>query len=373
MAHTFRIPACIVAGVLSAPSLVHGQTALVSWDPHPDPAVTYVVSYGTQPRAVRPYTAVVDVGAKPEWKFTPPLPTDAYYFAVQTKDSSGTVSGYSKEVLLEPMTRVAVSRSAGDLNADGYVDLLWQHQQSGVLQAWLLNDTNLARSVSLSSAPVLDLSWAIVGMGDFTGDGAADVAWQQDSSDLVSIWAMNGANYLRSESPANQGLMGRNWTIRAVGDMDEDGKPDLIWQNRTNAQVAVWIMNGPKYVQSRTVTGHVADKGARLVGAADFDGDRRTDLVWYNEQTGAVTYWLMNGTAVQASRDTYPNDTISDTNWMVRAVTDLNGDRKPDLVWQHRKDGLLAAWLMNGTTIMRVTPLNPGRSEDPSWIIAAPR
>jgi hypothetical protein len=312
------------------------------------------------------------VGAKPEWKFTPPLPIDAYYFAVQTKDASGTVSGYSKEVLLEPMTRVAVSRSAGDLNADGYVDLLWKHQQSGILQAWLLRDTSLTRSVSLAATPVLDLSWEIVGMGDFTGDGVADVVWQQQSTDLVAIWAMNGTSYLRSESPTGQGVMGKNWTIRAVGDMDGDGKPDLIWQHRANGQVAAWIMNGPKYVQSRNITGQTGEKGASIVGAGDFDGDERTDLVWYNEQTGAVTYWLMNGTAVQATRDTYPSNTISDTNWLVRAVTDLNGDRKPDLVWQHRKDGLLAAWLMNGTTIMRVTPLNPGRTEDLNWTITAP-
>jgi hypothetical protein len=165
----------------------------------------------------------------------------------------------------------------------------------------------------------------------------------------------------------------KNWTIRAVGDMSGDGKPDVIWQNRTNGQVAVWVMNGTQYAKSVAVQGQAGDKDAWVVGAGDFDGDRRSDLVWYNEKTGAVSYWLMDGTTFLASAQTFPADTISDTNWTVRAVADLNGDRNPDLVWQHKSSGLLAAWLMNGTTIMRVAPLNPGHIDDLNWNIAAPR
>ena len=360
--------------VLSGPVVLYAQSALVSWSPNPDPTVSYVVSYGTQPRAVRPYSTVVEVGQKPQWRFTPPSPTDAYYFAVQTKNPTGTLSGYSGEVLLEPTGRVSVSRSAGDLNADGYVDLLWRNQQSGALQAWLMRGTALTQPVSLSSAPPMtDANWKIVGTNDFTGDGTADIVWQNQAANLVTIWAMNGTSFLRSESPAAKGVSAKDWIIRAVGDLDGDGKADLIWQHRTNGQVAAWIMNGSHYTQSRGISGQTAGPGTTIAGAGDFDGDHRTDLVWYNETTGAVTYWLMNGTTYLATRPTYPDDAITDTSWTIRAVADLNGDSKPDLIWQHRASGLLAAWLMNGTTIMRVTPLDPDRVTDLNWILTAPR
>lgn len=29
---------------------------------------------------------------------------------------------------------------------------------------------------------------------------------------------------------------------------------------------------------------------------------------------------------------------------------DLNGDGKPDLLWRHRDNGVVAVWLMNGAT-----------------------
>ena len=34
------------------------------------------------------------------------------------------------------------------------------------------------------------------------------------------------------------------WQIAGVGDVNGDGKTDVIWHNATNGTVAVWVMNG---------------------------------------------------------------------------------------------------------------------------------
>ncbi len=34
------------------------------------------------------------------------------------------------------------------------------------------------------------------------------------------------------------------WDIQAVGDLNGDGKSDVIWRNNSNRAVAVWLMNG---------------------------------------------------------------------------------------------------------------------------------
>jgi hypothetical protein len=51
-------------------------------------------------------------------------------------------------------------------------------------------------------------------------------------------------------------------------------------------------------------------------------------------------------------------------------VIDLNGDEKPDLIWQHR-DGWISAWLMNGISLVDAVYLNPNWVS-PVWQIVAP-
>ena len=70
--------------------------------------------------------------------------------------------------------------------------------------------------------------WQIAGVGDFTGDGKADILWRQTNSGQTSIWQMNGASatattLLSAKAPAD-------WEVGAVGDFTGDGKADIAWR-----------------------------------------------------------------------------------------------------------------------------------------------
>ena len=40
----------------------------------------------------------------------------------------------------------------------------------------------------------------------------------------------------------------------------------------------------------------VTDLNWKIVGTPDIDWDGNADILWFNQNTGDVTYWLMNGT-----------------------------------------------------------------------------
>jgi hypothetical protein len=42
---------------------------------------------------------------------------------------------------------------------------------------------------------------------------------------------------------------------------------------------------------------------------------------------------------------------VSDTNWAIRAIADMDGDGDNDLLWQNDQIGLMVVWLMAGTSL----------------------
>ena len=86
----------------------------------------------------------------------------------------------------------------------------------------------------LSPSVVEDTDWRIVGVADFNGDGHSDFLWQHQSSGLFSVWHMNGLG--RSDGvlllPGELGFQIRIVTLRAIGDVNGDEWPDLVWHIR---------------------------------------------------------------------------------------------------------------------------------------------
>ena len=165
-----------------------------------------------------------------------------------------------------------------------------------------------------------------------------------------------------------------NWKIRGAADFDHDGWTDLVWQHQTTGQIAVWLMTGTQLRDGRLLTpASVGDLDWRIVGVGDVDGDSSPDLVWQHNTNGRISVWLMNGLSLRDGVLFSPGQ-VADTNWKIRAVTDLNGDGRLDLIWQNQATGLLAAWFMNGTARMGDgLRLTPDTVADTGWQIVGPR
>jgi len=148
-------------------------------------------------------------------------------------------------------------------------------------------------------------------------------------------------------------------------DPNSDGKGDILFQNQRTGQLVYWLMDGISMTSIGTTNpGDPGSPDWKMVGTGDFNGDGKPDMLFQNEKTGLLMYWMMNGSTMIASGAISP-DNPGSLDWRVVAVADFNSDGKPDILFQNQSTGQLVCWLMNGTKLISYTLLaNPG---SPAW------
>src|ERR1051326_1079821 len=244
------------------------------------------------------------------------------------------------------------ARTPGDFDSNGKTDLVWQNDTTGQVYVWYMGGAlgnNYLGATYLASAGVS--GWSLVCIADFNGDGAPDLVWQNNTTGQVYVWYMGGAlgnNYLGASYLASSGMSG--WSVVGAADFNGDGKPDLVWQNNSTGQVFVWYMGGAlgnNYLGS-TYLAVAGMTGWTVAGIADFNSDGKPDLVWQNASTHQVFVWYMGGALGNTFLGSTYLASTGMTGWSVVGVADFNGDGKPDLVWQNSTTRQVYVWYMGG-------------------------
>jgi hypothetical protein len=146
-----------------------------------------------------------------------------------------------------------------------------------------------------------------------------------------------------------------------AADLDGDGKSDLIWRNDATGETVFWLMNGVAAKQS--ADGGTHNPAWYIAGTGDLDGDGKSDLIWRNDASGETVFWLMNGLTIKQSADGGTHNPA----WHIAGTGDLDGDHKSDLIWRNDATGETVFWLMNGLTIKQSAD---GGTHNPAWHIA---
>jgi FG-GAP-like repeat/Cohesin domain/FG-GAP repeat len=274
--------------------------------------------------------------------------------AVSTSTTAhiSAMSGSSSVTFPLTLMPAGVGSVPGDFNGDGHPDLLWQYSSTGQVAIWYMGGAqgNNYQSWAWLSAGNM-VGWTLAGAADFNADGHPDLIWQNSSTGQVAVWYMGGAQGSTTESEdwLNASTM-TGWTLIAAADLNGDGHPDLIWQNNSTSQVLVWYMGGSQgnTYQSSAWLNAGALPGWSVVAVTDFNGDGHPDLVWQNTSTRQTAIWYMGG----AQGATYQSwawlDPVAQTGWSVVGAVDLNGDGHPDLIWQSDTTQQVAVWYMGG-------------------------
>jgi hypothetical protein len=105
-----------------------------------------------------------------------------------------------------------------------------------------------------------------------------------------------------------------NWSIAGVGDFDADGKSDVLWYNKVTGENVIWLMNGAARLSSGAVFSTVSDLNWSIAGVGDLDGDGDSDILWRNSVTGENTVWFMNGASISSGA---PVNAMQGGDWSI--------------------------------------------------------
>jgi hypothetical protein len=201
----------------------------------------------------------------------------------------------------------------GDFNGDGWPDILWRYYGSGGKNCvWYMKGATRTGSASLPA--IIDLNWQIVGTGDFNGDGWPDILWRYNGSGGKNcVWYMKGAT--RTATASLLAVTDLSWQIVGTGDFNRDGWPDILWRyNGSGGKDLVWFMQHVTREGTASL-GAVTDLNWQIGGAGDFNGDGWPDILWRDYGSGGKNVvWYMQG-ATRTGTATLP--AVTDLNWRI--------------------------------------------------------
>jgi len=231
-------------------------------------------------------------------------------------------------------------------NNDGW--LLWRLPSAGANTLWRLNGNSVVTNQAING---VGPTWHVAGTGDLNGDGKADIVWVEAGGAIV-VYLMNGTAITSSTTI---GAVPAGWTLVAVGDVNGDGKDDLIFRSNGGV-VAAWIMDGVSVRNVETI-GSMATN-YQLAWMGDFDGNGVKDLLWFDPATGSAIMWEMFETA---PINVWNLGTLG-PGWTPALVGDFDGDGRTDILWRNGATNVI--WYMNAG-IAKQTQVMP--TVDTSW------
>jgi 6-phosphogluconolactonase (cycloisomerase 2 family) len=241
------------------------------------------------------------------------------------RHSDGTVATAARE--LPAVAATFAIAGTGDFDADGDADILWRHDQGGVV-IWEMQGGDLLATHSL---PQVSTAFQIRGTGDFDGDGDADILWRHSGGQNV-IWEIEDGAFVANH---NLPQAATSFQVAGTGDFDDDGDADILWRH-VQGQTVIWEIEDGAFVTNHNLP--AVSNSFQIAGTGDFDADGDADILWRHDE-GTVVIWEMEAAALVTNH----NLPQASNSFAVEGTEDFDSDGDADILWRH-EDGLVVTW-----------------------------
>ena len=258
---------------------------------------------------------------------------------------AGTISSASFSTNVDFATMPSPRGVAiGDLDGDGKLDFAVANASDNTVSVY--RNTSTTGSINSSSfAPKVDFATGnysyFVAIADFDLDGKPDLVVTNGNSNTVSV-LRNKSNIgeinLSSFETQIEFATGLTPFHVAATDLDDDNRPDIVVTNLNSSSISVLhnttsagIINSNSFAPKVNFATGVSPFG---IAIADFDGDEKSDLAIANTDNNTISFLrnISTSGAITPSSFETKFDLTSGYNAYHLAVTDLDGDGKPELV-----------------------------------------
>src|SRR3989442_333680 len=201
---------------------------------------------------------------------------------------------------------------------------------------WMFPSPAPARDYAVGAGPYS------VAVGDLNGDGRLDLVVANSLANTVSVLLGNGDGTFQAARNFDAGLgSGPIWVV--VVDINGDGKADVLLANQSRHSLGVLLGNGDGTLQP-PMNFDTAGNLPESIAVGDFNGDGKLDVAVAHFYSTNVTVLLGNGDGTFRPALTFP---VGNRNEFV-AVGDFNGDGTLDVAVASYNTNTVGVLMGNG-------------------------
>ncbi len=217
--------------------------------------------------------------------------------------------------------------AADDFDGDRHQDLLYRNVTSGALSFVLMGGRDGVEACATAAVtPAPPAGARLAASGDLDQDGWADLVFQDEAAGALTVWKMEGLKRVGTLTPAPARPPNASYLLSAVQDYDGDGVRDLLWHDRGAGRVLQWLLDPAlaRTAQRLTDPPQAAGPEWEIVASADYGrgaGGRpgTQDVVWRSTLTERQVIWYLDFAGRRTSGVFTTPARPSDATWNVVA------------------------------------------------------